>query len=248
MDIDENKSIKEEIAKNITKYRKIQNISQKELAQRINISQSRLSNWETGVNSMDIDSLMNICNVLNVTINDMYGVYPDANINLNYEEQNLITKYRTLDNHSKEIVQYIIDKELDRPETICEDTPPYKVISLYTDSKVSAGYGNALINNPPTDTIKISSIGRCKTADYAVLVSGDSMEPDYTDGDIVLVQATRTIEIGEIGIFFLDGNSYIKKLGKNELISLNKKYQPISIDEDTICLGRIVGKQSDNCL
>lgn len=51
---------------------------------------------------------------------------------------------------------------------------------------------------------------------YAVKVSGNSMEPLYHDEDILLIEPTCEIDVGEIGIFNVDGQAYVKKLGNGE--------------------------------
>ncbi len=235
-------TIKNRIAKNITKYRKIANLNQKELAQKLKVTQSRLSNWETGANSMDIDTLYKICQALNVSINDMYGIYPDADITLNFNEQQLIEKYRKLDAYSKETIEYLIERELDKPEQFNEDNSNYNIINYYSDCRVSAGHGTITLDNPPTDTIKIPNIDKFKNANYAVMVTGDSMSPLYNDKDIVVVEITQAINVGEIGIFSHNSDSYIKEYGDKQLISLNPKHKPIDIDETTRCMGRVLGK------
>lgn len=61
------------------------------------------------------------------------------------------------------------------------------------------------------------------------------MEPQFINNQIVWVQQQTTLEHGEIGIFYLNGNAYCKKLHNTPegiaLISLNKKYSPINIGE-----------------
>ena len=63
-------------------------------------------------------------------------------------------------------------------------------------------------------------------ADFGVRVSGDSMEPLYLNGQIIWVHQQETLEDGEIGIFFLDGEAYVKKYHQApdgiSLISMNK--------------------------
>ena len=80
-------------------------------------------------------------------------------------------------------------------------------------------------------------------ANYAIRVSGDSMMPEYCDGDIVLVETCRSIEIGEIGVFMVDGDAYIKKYGGDRLISLNPKYKDMLLKkyESSFCRGRVLG-------
>ena len=72
-------------------------------------------------------------------------------------------------------------------------------------------------------------------ADFGVRVSGDSMMPRIHDGDIIYIRKQDTLENGDIGIFSLDGNAYVKKLKSSSdglfLISLNKKYSPIPVGE-----------------
>lgn len=80
-------------------------------------------------------------------------------------------------------------------------------------------------------------------ANYAIRVSGDSMMPEYCDGDIVLVETCRSIKIGEIGVFMVDGDAYIKKYGGDRLISLNPKYKDMLLKkyESSFCRGRVLG-------
>ena len=86
-----------------------------------------------------------------------------------------------------------------------------------------------------------------KNADYVIGVNGDSMEPQYSDGDIVYVKKTDHIETGEIGIFQKGNTIYIKKAGENGLISLNTKYPPLTADGDRIIvLGKVLGKAQEN--
>ena len=60
--------------------------------------------------------------------------------------------------------------------------------------------------------------------------------------DILLVESTSEIEVGEIGIFNINGQCYVKELGKTELISLNKDYENIPLNETAIALGKVIGK------
>ena len=83
-----------------------------------------------------------------------------------------------------------------------------------------------------------------KRANYAVRVSGDSMEDTYRDGDIVLVETCPDVAIGEIGIFIVNDQGYIKQRGKDKLISLNPKCDDVPIHKGDIvyCRGRVLGK------
>ncbi len=115
-------------------------------------------------------------------------------------------------------------------------------IGLY-DMPVSAGVGEFLADSARTD-ILIPDDPRTAEADYALRINGDSMEPKYHSGDVILIQTAEAVEEGELGIFVLDGSGYFKKYGGDHLISLNQKYPPIRLrDFDSVaCCGRVVGK------
>ena len=72
-------------------------------------------------------------------------------------------------------------------------------------------------------------------ANFGVRVSGDSMEPSYHDQQIVWVQQQPTLMDGDIGIFVLNGQAYIKQWQSSpkgtSLVSLNHAYSPIPIHE-----------------
>ena len=80
------------------------------------------------------------------------------------------------------------------------------------------------------------------------IVSGDSMEPEYHNGEIAWIQQKDSISNGEIGILYLNGDAYINNLQEEQdglfQISLNKKYKPIAIQESDSfkIFGRVVGK------
>ena len=72
-------------------------------------------------------------------------------------------------------------------------------------------------------------------ANFGVRISGDSMEPQFSDGQIVWVHQQQIIEDGEIGIFIYNGDAYCKKYKSDSngvyLISLNPQYSPIQVLE-----------------
>ena len=68
------------------------------------------------------------------------------------------------------------------------------------------------------------------------------MRPRFSSGDLLLVRKTDTVDFGEIGVFSVDGRSYLKQAGCAELISLNPSYGPISLDSAAVYpQGRVIG-------
>ena len=110
---------------------------------------------------------------------------------------------------------------------------------------VSAGIGQFL----DSDRFSEIEVGDevAASADFGVRVAGDSMEPLYLDGQIIWIHKQDTLEEGEIGIFFLDGEAYVKKYHQTDsdiqLISLNSKYSPINVSSESTLktFGKVVG-------
>ncbi|MBQ4521626.1 MAG: DUF262 domain-containing protein [Lachnospiraceae bacterium] len=112
------------------------------------------------------------------------------------------------------------------------DSIELKLIKLYS-LPASAGNGNILFDDN-TPYVEISTTNR--KADFALKISGDSMEPEIPNGSIVLIKRQDMINSGQIGIFLYDGEIRCKKFYKNKknisLISINKQYSPLNISSN----------------
>ena len=131
------------------------------------------------------------------------------------------------------------------PEGI-EDDPDLIIIRLpLYDMPVSAGTG-AYIDDARAELTDFLANEHTDRADFVVRVSGDSMEPDYHTGDMVLVEKLSggsALHYGEIGAFIVGNETYIKRYEKDGLHSLNKKYDVLRFGEDqsVYLIGRVVG-------
>ena len=106
----------------------------------------------------------------------------------------------------------------------------------------SAGTGNFLEDTEP-EALWVRATPESERADFVLSISGDSMEPTFFDGDLVLVEKCTDLNLGEIGIFIVNGDAYIKELGDACLISHNEKYSPIKLSDtdSAYCCGRVIG-------
>ena len=104
--------MKYEIGNRIRKYRKDSGLTQEQLAEKINVTKSRVSNWEQGINRPDADIIGLICRALNVSPSDLLDVHLTDD-ELNTHEKQVITAYR-----NKAELQHAVDVLLG----IAEDT------------------------------------------------------------------------------------------------------------------------------
>ena len=82
-----------EIGKRIRKYREAKNISQRDLANKIGVSSSRVSNWEQGINRPDVDFLASICKALQVSPAELLDIRI-SDTELTASEYRVIAAYR----------------------------------------------------------------------------------------------------------------------------------------------------------
>lgn len=101
-----------------------------------------------------------------------------------------------------------------------------------------------ILGNESADQLSIPNTLENRKVDYALKVSENSMEPDYHDGDIVLVSQKVELNHGDAGIFIINNKAYIKEYGDTELISRNPDADNITISkyDNIVCMGKVVGK------
>lgn len=90
------KETKYEIGNRIRKYREENNMTQKQLAERIGVSNSRVSNWEQGLNRPDADILAAVCVALDVSPSLLLGIRVTGD-ELTEQERRVLKAYREKD-------------------------------------------------------------------------------------------------------------------------------------------------------
>ena len=230
------------VGEQIKKYRNIKGMTQQDIADALGESSGRvIYNWEKGIGRPDCDKLARLCDLLEVSADELIGCKSMAE-RPTATEWNTIQKYRALDEHGKEIVDYLIDSEYKRVATLLRK-PKSRMLKMdYYTLPASAGTGNFL-DSEFAEELLVPESAEAEQADFVISVSGDSMEPTYHDGDKVFVEKCDSVDIGEVGIFVVNGDVYIKELGNHKLISYNEKYKPIPLTENdsVYCCGRVIG-------
>ena len=230
------------VGEQIKKYRNIKGMTQQDIADALGGSSGRvIYNREKGMGRPDCDKLARLCDLLEVSADELIGCKSMAQ-RPTATEWNTIQKYRALDEHGKEIVDYLIDSEYKRVATLLRK-PKSRMLKMdYYTLPASAGTGNFL-DSEFAEELLVPESAEAEQADFVISVGGDSMEPTYHDGDKVFVEKCDSVDIGEVGIFVVNGDVYIKELGNHKLISYNEKYKPIPLTENdsVYCCGRVIG-------
>lgn len=228
-----------ELGSVLKKLRREMDLSQDDVARYLTdkscpATQKAVSKWERGDTIPNARQFLLLCELYNVR--DVLAAF--CGVPANRERLNSLGK--------KRVEEYIrlLERDIQFSEAaVAESQRIIRTIPLY-DLPVSAGTGQFL----DSDRYELIDVDETVplSATFAVRISGDSMSPRYVDKQIVYVKPQQTLESGETGVFFLNGNAYCKilRMGKNtELISINRKYTPISISkyDELRVIGKVVG-------
>lgn len=152
--------------------------------------------------------------------------------------QEHLKKYSRLDDHGRYIVDTVTDIEYKRISKVDEEAATYDFPLL---GKTAAGdpleYGD-----PNYDTVFVHTIPH--GAEFALCVSGDSMEPVIKDSSLVFVKPQPVAENGEIIIVEIDGAVTCKKFysinDQVEFRSINPSYTPITEFNEFRIIGKVL--------
>ena len=257
--------------KRIKEVKNARKMTNDELAERTGIPGGTLSKILAGISeSPKFCNIVAICEALNCSLDYiMYGEEENKNnYLLDDEEIEVIERYRALDTRGKVTVRGVLDHEASFAEG--GEQPPKRNARVFLqktlkerlahacvesdngltrrslplfDLPISAGPGEFL-DGEEKGSITVRDTTRTREADFALRISGNSMEPRYHDGDILLVQRAESVEFGELGVFILDGCGFFKVYGGDRLYSLNPEYGDILLKdfESIRVAGRVIGK------
>jgi len=244
------------IGSTLSSLRKDKKLMQKDLAALLSgygfkVGAKTIYNWEKGLSQPSIPQFLALCDLLDVddVLWQFAGIRKGPYAVLNQDGRK---KARDFVDLLFQIDKYRFDTPIILPEVMqspgefdeydSEYIAP-RVLRLY-DIPVSAGTGNFL-DDSSFEEIEVPSYIPI-AVDFALRLSGDSMEPLFTDGQVIWVKEQDVLDNGEIGIFAYSDNVYCKKLiaeGKKAYLrSLNPLYSDIEIKEDFgfKALGKVV--------
>jgi len=216
----------------------------------LKVGGSAIAKWERGETMMNPYQLLAVCRVLD--IENFLSLCADYRPELSEVGQKKLDAYKA---------DLLATGRYMPPSSVEENMVEY-IEMPYSYLAVSAGPGEYLDD----EMFEMESFPAASVpagADFALRINGDSMEPVYNDKQIVWVEKTTELQIGEVGIFIVDGEGLIKVLGEQDvdeededdfsdsygglrkqpvLISYNKNYKPrvISASSQFTVVGRVL--------
>jgi len=214
----------------------------------VNLSHKSINKWEVGDSLPNAYQLLALCHALKIE-SPVAFFSEDYRPELNAEGMRKLEDYRA----------DLISSGRYEPEEFSELEYIEMPVSFLA---ASAGTG-AFLDEGNFEMVSFPKSSVPAGADFGVRVCGDSMEPVYSDGQIVWVQECESLRRGEVGIFVYDGDGYIKAYSERDpdedqlekytdsygvvhkqpvLLSYNKKYSPrvISPESNFQIVGRVL--------
>ncbi|MEJ7541940.1 XRE family transcriptional regulator [Staphylococcus intermedius] len=233
---------KKELAKfignKIRYYRTKMNLTQDQLGEKLNTKKATISNYETGYRTPKQDDLFEIAHILNISIDDLFPKRHNkkSDITSIYDKLTPPRQKRVLDFATEQL-----DEQNNKVLHINSNNIVSEEVAVY--GYASAGTGETLIDGVEFTT---QYNGHIPNHDFALQVNGDSMEPMFEDKEIIFIDKTKQINSGQIGIFVIDGEAYLKKVFISDkgirLVSLNSKYPDLHFDSshDIKVAGKVI--------
>ncbi|QDX56927.1 S24 family peptidase [Staphylococcus pseudintermedius] len=217
-------------------------ISQSELSRRTGIGRNSISDYLNGKYEAKQDKVFELAKALNVNEAWLMGF----DISKNREIENSITSiYDKLTPPRQKRVLDFANEQLNEQNN--------KVLHINSNNIVSEevavyGYASAGTGETLIDGVEFTTQynGHIPNHDFALQVNGDSMEPMFEDKEIIFIDKTKQINSGQIGIFVIDGEAYLKKVFISDkgirLVSLNSKYPDLHFDSsyDIKVAGKVI--------
>ena len=223
-------------------------LKQSELGKMMGVTGSAVGNYETGVSYPKADVLLRAFRALDCDANYLFQDSLDLRDAPSPELSELLETIRGLDGHGLRTVRLVAEEEALRMSS-GGASEQMRVIPLYL-TPAAAGYVSPAYGDDYVDHI----VPAASPADFAVRITGDSMEPYIRDGDLVLVKRQTDLRPGDVGIFYVDGDMKCKqyfadRMGNVYLLSLNRERQ----DADAavlagsgvtlLCYGKVILEQ-----
>lgn len=249
MDMDEKKRM-QVIAENITYYRKQRGITQKELAKEVGITPSTMTDYMKLRSAPSFGVIQKLADFFGIKKSDIDTTFKEEKSTIPSATHTQPPKTVSNDvlkldrdlypNNHKSWIRYGNELLATQTEDIQEE--PLYEYRIY--EKLSAGTGSAIYEDHSYD---LAYFDKELDHDIASWIYGDSMEPKYHNGQVALIKETGFDYDGAIYAVVWDGQTYIKKVYKEEdglrLVSLNSKYDDkfARWEEEPRIIGKVVG-------
>ena len=228
----------------IRQYRRKAHMEQQDVGKQLGCSGNAIGGWETGRNGPSLDVIPRLCEVLNIPIYELMGI-PAPEPTLPERDARSLANLRALNDYNRQTADQLVLRLLAEQDQAEQRTlRQYHSRLPYVDQLCpAAGPGAPAPDYAEPETLYLRASRASESSDVIMKVNGNSMEPGYPDGCRVFVNTGEETPIGEVGVFIVDGEFFIKQRQADCLYSLNRSHADIRFHEnmDIKHYGRVMG-------
>lgn len=228
---------KQIMAENIKRLLDMKGLNPRQMALALDFKYTTVNDWVNAKSYPRIDKIEIMANYFGVNKSDLIekktSVVHSSNI-----DSDIVTLASALTSSNRAIwVDYGRELLHKQNASIVEELAiTYEVKAV---SRLAAGVGFGYDDN---DVIAVQVTNEPPKHDIASIVDGDSMTPNYHDGDVIYLRDKGISSYsGQVCAVVVDDKTYLKRVYTEatglRLVSINKKYNDITIDfppsEDT---------------
>lgn len=208
----------------LKKIRIQKNLTQEELAERLNTTKQSIGRYENGTRGINQDLLYQLSDLFSVPISFFF---PEIET-----KENISTIYNKLIPERQTRVYNFASRQLNEQENGVDG----KIIPINVKTKkqvvqivgrLSAG-GGAYNDKVTIENVEVNSAP--SKYDMAFQITGDSMFPTFEDSEVVFIKQTQEVFNGQIGAIEINDEAFIKKIylegNRMRLVSLNTDLKP----------------------
>lgn len=228
------------MSNNIKRHLAQRGLNAKDFSTEIDFKYTTVLDWVNAKTYPRIDKIELMARYFGVDKSDLVEEYNPI------KEKQSTTK-QILDNVFSKLETNRQDKVVSYAQSELEEQNKENLVQLFSynvQEKLSAGTGYGYFDDGNYDTVYYNEQ---YDYDFASWIFGDSMLPDYQNGDVALIKACPFEYDGYVYAVDWDGQSYIKKVYKEEkglrLVSTNEKYSDkfAPYSEEPRIIGKVVG-------
>lgn len=227
------------MSNNIKRHLAQRGLNVKDFSTEMDFKYTTVLDWVNAKTYPRIDKIELMARYFGVDKSDLVEEYNPI------KEKQSTTK-QILDNVFSKLETNRQDKVVSYAQSELEEQNKENLVQLFpynVQEKLSAGNGYGYFDDGNSDTVYYN---KQYDYDFASWIFGDSMLPDYPNGDVALIKACPFEYDGCVYAVDWDGQSYIKKVYKEEkglrLVSTNEKYSDkfAPFTEEPRIIGKVV--------
>ena len=235
------------ISDRLVEIREKNGYTRKRLAEELGRPYATITKYETGERDPGHTYIVDVAEKFGVTTDYILGV-PEkkraAAWSCSEDALKIARDYDALDVQWKRMARILFEavvtqaRETQQSSAVNDEN---KIIHLPEPIQAASAGTGEFADDDTSEQVAVLYNKWTAKADYIMRVHGDSMEPQIHDGDRVLVREQPAVDLGETGVFIRGGERFVKIYRRNYLESANPAYPDVELDEDSHCIGKVIG-------